>query len=235
MDKSLCDQIARFMDKYGIGKSEYGALMDAIGKKQAFLHRLYEHHLIYDFPISNPENIMDFLVHEFSDLFTKNGLPIIPGELLKDAPTWLTKLTHNPNPCNNWNFLNGFDLLAGTISVYTASNKLRSAMMNEMSIESLGDVAKSIGVGVLELAIAISHANPLLLIGGLLEITAGIRGIFNDADVIYMQRQQYGLSMQFAIENNSIDSAISALSIEKSIQENSADEAIAKLGRMSFE
>ena len=99
MDKSLCDEIAAFMDKYGIGKSEYGKLMDALGKKKAFLHRLYEHHLIHDFPIKNPEDIIDFLVHEFSDLFTKNGLPIIPGELLEDAPAWLQKLTRNPNPC----------------------------------------------------------------------------------------------------------------------------------------
>jgi len=235
MDKSFCDQIASFMDKYGVGKSEHGILMDAIGKKKAFLHRLYEHNLIYDFPLNNPENMIDFMVHEFSDIFTKNGLPIIPGELLKDAPSWINQITHNPNPCNNWNFINGFDLLAGTVSIYTASKKLRSALMNEISVESLGDVAKSFGIGMFELAIAISHANPLLLIGGLIELTAGLSGLFNDADIIYMEKQQHGLSLEFALECNSIEVALDALSIERSLDSLSLESSIDKLSKMSFE
>jgi len=234
MDKSLCNQIYAFMDKYGIGKSEYGKLMDSIsfGKGQ-FVHRLYEHHLTYDFPIKNPENILDFLAHEFSDLFTKSGLPIIPGELLENAPSWLQRLTRNPNPCQNWNFLNGFDLLAGTISIYTASKDLRAALMNDMSVESLGDVARSLGVGVIELAVAISHANPLLLVGALMELTAGIKGIFNNGSVIYMQKLQYGLSLEFSLKQTSLESALEAISLYQSLEDISI-EASLKQVRMPF-
>jgi hypothetical protein len=235
MDKSICDQVASFMNKYNIGKSEFGKLMDALGKEKAFLHRLYEHHLIYDFPIKNPEHILDFLEHELSDIFTKNGLPIIPGELLKDASSWLIRLTRNKNPCKNWTFLNGFDLLAGTIAIYGASRDLRETFMNQMSVESLGDVAKTLGVGVIELAIAISHANPLLLVGALMQLTAGVKGIFNNGDVIYMERQQYGLSLEFAIENSSLEAALDALSIERSLETKSIEYAFKKANRMSFE
>ncbi len=235
MDQSLCDQVAAFMDKFGIGKSEFGRLMDAIGRDKAFLHRLYEHHLLYDFPLKSPENILDFLFHEFSDLFTKNGLPIIPGELLENAPHWLQQLTRNPNPCTNWNFVNGFDLLAGTVAIYSASKDLRAAFQNEMSVESLGDFARTIGVGALEMAIAMSHANPLLFIGGLMELTAGIRGVFNSGDVIHMQRQQHGLTLEFAIQHQSLESALNALSMEQAISADNLDWALRKSSRMSFE
>jgi len=195
MDKSICDKIAKFMDKHNIGKSEYGKLMDMVGReKGVFLHRLYGHHLVYDFPINQPEHIIDFLVHEFSDLFTKNGLPIIPGELLENAPGWLKKLTITTNePCKNWNFINGFDLLAGTIAIFTASRDLRSAIVNEMSVESLGDFAKTIGVGIFELAVAISTANPLLLIGSIIELTAGIKTPLWRRLIDYLLSKKYSL------------------------------------------
>ena len=43
-----------FMDANTIGKSTVGALMDAAGRGRGVMaHRLYGHHLIYDFPINN--------------------------------------------------------------------------------------------------------------------------------------------------------------------------------------
>lgn len=236
MDKSICDKIAAFMNKYNIGKSAHGKLMDQVGRhKRFFVHRLYGHHLIYNFPIKKPENISDFLIHEFSDLFTKNGLPIIPGEFLKDAPGWLKNLTSSTEPCKNWNFINGFDLLAGTVAIFTATRDLRSAIMNEMSVESLGDFAKTIGVGAIELAVSMSMANPLLLLGAILELTAGIKGIFNDGDLIYMQRQQYGLSLNFSLRNSSLESALKALSIDTSLERLSIEHSLKELNRKSFE
>lgn len=236
MDKSLCDRIAVFMDKHNIGKSEYGKLMDMIGReKGVFLHRLYGHHLFYDFPINDLEHSVDFLVHEFSDLFTKNGLPIIPGELLENAPKWIKNISMASEPCKNWNFVNGFDLLAGTIAVYTASRDLRLAFTNEMSVESLGDFAKTIGVGAFELATAISTANPLLLIGALLELTAGVKGIFNDGDLIYMKKQQYVLSLEFSLKNSSIDAALSAISLSRALENVSIENALRQSNKFSFE
>jgi len=236
MDVSICDKIFKFMDKYNIGKSEYGKLMDLAGReKGVFLHRLYGHHLVYDFPFSQPEHIIDFLEHEFSDLFTKNGLPIIPGELLENAPGWLKKLSITNEPCKSWNFINGFDLLAGTIAIFTASRDLRSAILNKMSVESLGDFAKTIGVGIFELAVAMSTANPLLLIGSIIELTAGIKGIFNDGDIIYMEKQQHSLSLKFALQNSNLESALKALSIDNSLRETSITTSQAQTNRFSFE
>jgi len=236
MDKSICDKIAAFMDKYNIGKSEFGKLMDMAGReKGAFLHRLYGHHLIYNFPIKKPGNIPDFLIHEFSDLFTKNGLPIIPGELLKDAPGWLKSLTSSTQPCKNWNFINGFDLLAGTVAIFTATRDLRSAIVEKMSVESLADFAKTIGVSAMELAVSMSTANPLLLLGAILELTAGIKGIFNDGDLIYMRRQQYGLSLTFSLRNCSLESALEALSIDTSLDNLSIERSLYEVNRKSFE
>ena len=91
-----------FMNKYDIGKSAYGSLMDKAAEgQQVIAHRLFGHHLIYDFPINDKKEIAAFLEHEFSDLFTKQGLPIIPGEVLHDAGMikYCNSLT------NNWNFI----------------------------------------------------------------------------------------------------------------------------------
>lgn len=236
IDPALCDRIYTFMDKYSIGKSEYGKLMDLAGReKGVFLHRLYGHHLIYDIPIANPDNMVDFLVHEFSDLFTKNGLPIIPGELLENAPEWLKNLTLKTEPCKNWNFINGFDLIAGTVAIFRASCGLRAAIMNEMNVASLGDFARTIGVGVMELAIAMSTANPLLLLGAILQLTAGVKGIFNDGDVIYMQKHQYALSLEFSLQNASVEAASKALSIDTSLDSISIEHSLRKISKWSFE
>lgn len=234
MDKSICDQIKKFMDYYGIGKSEYGALMDAAGKKE-FVHRLYAHHLIYDFPYRNPDKVLDFLIHEFSDLFTKNGLPIIPGEFLENAPKWLSKITKNPCPCKNWNFINGFDLLAGTIVIFSASRDIKLALMEELCIESLGDIAKTFGVGIVEFAIAISTANPLLLLGSLLELTAGARAIFNNVDVIYMQNKLNSLTLEFSLKQSNLDDYIRMNSLEFAVEQNSLENYITNISRYSFE
>ncbi len=236
LDKPICDQIAAFMDKHNIGKSAYGKLMDQVGREQGvFLHRLYGHHLLYDFPIKNPENIIDFLVHEFSDLFTKGGWPIIPGEFLENAPEWLRRLTVTAGPCKNWNFINGFDLLAGTIAIFTASVDLRRAMTGKLTVESLGDFAKTLGVGIFELAISMSTANPLLLLGALLQLTAGVRGIFNNGDVIQMQKHQHGLSLTFALKNASLEAAQQALSLGRTLEDGSLRRSLQRASRRSFD
>lgn len=233
---SICDNIYAFMAKYKIGSSEFGKIMDMAGaEKGVFLHRLYGHHLLYDFPWKNPEHTIDFLVHEFSDFFTKNGLPIIPGEFLENAPKWLKKICITNQPCKSWNFINGFDLLAGTIAIYTAGKDLQLALANELSIDTVGDFAKMFGVGAIEFAIAISTANPLLLLGSLLQITAGVRALFNDGDVIYMQRQQFGLSLKFSLQICSLEAALQTLEIDRSHNSLSLENSINQQSRMSFE
>ena len=51
--------IYEFMQMYNIGQSAFGQLIDSVGRNEA-VHRLYGHHLIYDFPIDHPEHIWQF-------------------------------------------------------------------------------------------------------------------------------------------------------------------------------
>lgn len=225
------DKIYKFMKTYDIGESAYGALMDAAAEgKHVMAHRLFGHHIIYNFPIDEPEKIYSFLEHELSDLFTKQGLPIIPGEIIKNKNllSYCDKLT------NNWNFINGFDLLAGTIAIYQGGKKLIAAYNEEFSIDSLSELARNIGVGVLELALSLSSANPFLLIGSVLQLCAGIKGIMNDSAVIYMAKINYNLTVEFALDNLSVNQALYEISVEKALHDISVLKALDDLSPGSF-
>ena len=91
------------------------------------------------------------------------------------------------------------------------------------------------GVGIFELAIAMSTTNPLLLIGALIELTAGIRGIFNDGDLIYMEKQLHSISLQFSLQNNSIESALRAISLESTLHNISLDNTLEQVSKYPFE
>ncbi len=204
------DEIYAFMKRFGIGESAYGKMMDAAAKgKGVMAHRLYGHHLAYDFPIQDPAHIWDFLEHELSDLFTKQGLPILPGELVENTPLlkYCARLT------DNWNFLNGFDVLSAVASIHQASADLRSAISESMSVDTLPDMARTLGLGAIELALAVSSANPFLLIGAVLELTAGIRGFCNSGAQIYMRIQTDCLAIEFDVDSLNLQKATDKLLI----------------------
>jgi len=205
------DQIYAFMKKYDIGESTFGRLMDALGRHEA-CHRLYRHHLIYDFPFDKPEQIWNFLEHELADLFTKQGLPIIPGEILKHNGLlkYCNSLSHN------WNFVNGFDILSGTLSIYGGGSLLKKAVEYKISIDTFEDFAKQAGIGALELAIALSTANPFLLLGAGLQLAGTIKGILNDSTVILFGRLQEGLTVEFALQEMSVEHELDEMSVETS-------------------
>jgi hypothetical protein len=206
------------MDKFEIGHSAYGKMMDEVGKtKRVLAHRLYGHHLIYDFPFSSPENIPAFLEHELSDLFTKMGLPIIPGELLENTPL----LKYCKKLKNNWNFVNGFDILAGTIAIWQGVEKVSEAFNYELTIDTFSDFAKTFGVGALELAIALSSANPFLLIAAGLHLTSGIRALFNDSATIKFRTNINTLFIEFSVDAFNIQRYIATYSIQNEIKEYS--------------
>jgi hypothetical protein len=199
------DEIYTFMDKYDIGCSTYGKMMDAIGRaKNTVAHRLYGHHLIFDFPYASPQNIPAFIEHEFSDLFTKMGLPILPGELIENTPLlkYCNKLT------KNWNFINGFDLLSGTIAIWQGIERTTEAFNYELSIDTFSDFARTFGIGTLEFAIAISSANPLLLIAASLHLTSGIRALFNDGSTILFRKNLKSILMEFSLDSLNINKYI---------------------------
>lgn len=218
--------IYNFMEKNSIGKSTYGALMDAAAKgKGVIAHRLYGHHLIYDFPINNLNEVAPFLSHLFSDLFTKQGLPILPSKILED----LGLLKCCDKLKGSWNFVNGFDILAGTVSIYQGIDKFKRAFSEEFSVETFEDFANTLGVGALELAISLSTSNPFLLIGSILHLTSGIRGMLNDNSMVYLKNLHYGLSLEFSINKLDVNKRIKIYSAQESIKKFQLEEHIKKL------
>lgn len=220
-------EIYDFMDAYDIGKSAYGQLMDQAGKgKHVMAHRLYGHNLVYDFPIDELSNANDFFEHLMSDLFTKQGIPIFPGEILKNVG--LLKACDKLK--GSWNFVNGFDILTATISIYKGFEKFKKAYAGVESVDDFKDLANTFGVGALELAIALSTANPFLLIGSVLHLTAGLQGLLNDGTVIYFTRLHNKLSVSFSVDALNINLYLDSISLDASLNGLSIDDAIDNIG-----
>jgi hypothetical protein len=216
-------EIYNFMNKYEIGHSAYGKMMDAVGRtKHVLAHRLYGHHLIYDFPYNSPENIPVFLEHELSDLFTKTGLPVFPGDLLENTPLlkYCSKLT------KNWNFVNGFDVLAGTIAIWQGVEKVSEAFNYELTIDTFSDFAKTFGVGALEVAVALSSANPFLLIAASLHLTSGIRALLNDSATIKFRKNIDTLFIEFSIDSFNVKKYIKQYNINNEVGDLSINKTV---------
>lgn len=129
------------------------------------------------------------------------GLPIVPGEILEN--TKLIKYCKHINK-PNWNFINGFDILAATVSIYSGSKKYLEVINEEIAVEDIKDVANTLGVGIIKLAIACSTANPFLLIGSFLHIASGIRGIFNDGGIIFFNKVTNHYRLEVVSHSHSI-------------------------------
>lgn len=220
------NEIYKFMKKFNIGESNYGKIMDAAAKdKGVIAHRLYGHHLIYDFPIDSPQNLEPFMEHIFSDLFTKQGIPIIPGEMLEN--TNLLKFCDKLN--ESWNFVNGFDILVGTVAIYQGFDKLKRTFNNTMSVDDLKDFANTIGAGALEVAIAMSTCNPFLLIGGALHLTSGLKGMINDGAVIYFNNIRKDLTIEFSMNTLNIEAYVKKYSIANSLNNVSINKSLSEI------
>lgn len=177
--------IYQWMKDYGVGESTYGALMDAIGRKGGvFDHRHFGHHIVYNFPLGSIENAPDFMEHLISDFFTKQGLPIIPGEILENSG--IRELCSVQTL--RWNFVNAFDLLAGTLAIYGGSRNIKAYWNGDNSIESFTTLAKLLGIGATELAIAVSTQNPFLLIGAIMHIAGTTKGLLTSPSKAYFRR-----------------------------------------------
>ena len=180
------DYIYRWMKNNGIGESAYGRLIDSFGQKPGvFYHRLHGHHPVYDFPISNPEDIPDFLEHIFiSDFFTKQGLPVIPGEIMEN--NFVKQIFNDVGM--DWNFVNAFDLLAGTLAIYNNYKITSQYWSGTASLDSLHEIAKILGVTTIHIALAFSSHNPLLLLSSLISVAGTLKGLLNNKQVIYFKK-----------------------------------------------
>jgi hypothetical protein len=191
------DQIYAFIEEHDIGKSAYGRLMDtAANGKGVINHRLYGHHVIYDFPLQRPDQIPEFAEHLFSDAFTKTGLPLVPGQALEDT----TLMEYCDRLSRSWDFVNGFDVLSATVSIYRGQSQLRDARKELDSIETFPEFAKSVGFPAVEFAIAMSTANPFLAVGSALNATATIKKLVTSSSVAYFHRvnRKYRLDIQLS-------------------------------------
>lgn len=214
-NKEVSTGIYEFMKKFNIGESEYGKIMDLAAEgKHVMAHRLYGHHLIYDFP-ADFKDVPDFMSHIFSDLFTDMGIPILPGEVLEN--TRLLDYCKSINS-SNWNFINGFDILAATASIYSSSRKFIDVINEKTVVEDFKDLANTVGIGALELALACSTANPFLLVGSFLHIASGVQGIMNDGGIIYINK----MTDHFRLEVVANDLTLETLA-EKNYLENKAN------------
>lgn len=178
--------IYQWMKDYGVGESTYGKLMDALGRQPGiFDHRHFGHHLIYDFPLCCPENIPDFLEHLLiSDLFTKQGVPTLPGEFLKFSGI--------QEYCSiqtlRWNFVNAFDLLSGTLAIYGGYKNIKEYWNGDVSIDSFAELAKQLGIGGTELAIALSTQNPFILLGAAMQLAGTAKGLITSPSKAYFRK-----------------------------------------------
>lgn len=178
--------IYQWMKDYGLGESAYGKLMDAVGRRKGvFDHRHFGHHVVYDFPFGNLDNAPDFIEHLLiSDFFTKQGIPIIPGEFLESSGIREFCKVQTLR----WNFVNAFDLLAGTLAIYDGCRNIKTYWNGDNSIESFAELAKQLGVGTTELAIAVSTQNPFLLIGAALHLAGTTKGILTSPSKAYFRK-----------------------------------------------
>ncbi|HYX09702.1 MAG TPA: hypothetical protein VE912_23440 [Bacteroidales bacterium] len=200
------DYIYKWMKLNGIGESSYGKYLDALGRKpDVFYHRLYGHHLIYDFPIQNPENIPDFLEHVLiSDFFTKQGLPIIPGDII-EIPE-VKSLFHKVSL--KWNFINGFDLLTGTLAVYNNYKISSDYFKQEASIEKIDELAKILGISGIHIALALSTFNPLFIISAVISGAGALVGLLNNPYKIYFRQVAQKYAVFLSVNSYNIDSVI---------------------------
>jgi hypothetical protein len=211
-------EIARFIDQCNWGKSDYGRLMDAAGSHK-LAHRLFGHHPIADFPLGEMSKTGDFVGHLLSDLFTRQGLPILPGELLQD----MQMLKACNRLTENWNFLNGFDLLSGTVAIFSGGKQLLRASEELTSLDTAGEIAREFGIGTAELLVAISTCNPLLLIGAALQLTSAVRGILNDGSTILINRGLNGFTVDFQHCSLSLEQLMTNCSVETEQDKLSAE------------
>jgi hypothetical protein len=190
------EQIYEFIEAHEVGKSAYGRLMDAAANGKGVVnHRLYGHHAIYDFPFQRPDTIPDFAEHLFSDAFTKMGLPLLPGEALEHPALqeYCDSLTRS------WDFMNGFDVLAATVSIYRGQFRLRSGWKEIDSIETFSEFAKSTGFPAVELAVAMSTANPLLAVGAAFNALATVKKLATSSSVAYFHRVNHGYRLDIQL------------------------------------
>ncbi|MDA0266861.1 MAG: hypothetical protein O3A14_07835 [Cyanobacteria bacterium] len=178
-DYAVAEKISKSLLE-STGKTLTGHWMDCTGPYQSLypqgvsvgLHRIKNHHFLTDaFKVFRDPNlnIIDFYKHLGTDIVTKNGLPILPEDVIRELATVIGT---TPSKITPWLSLNILDVGASIYAISHAGSNLTSIISGSANW-GLGYAANTFGVGALEIAVGIQTTNPILISSGAIDIACG--------------------------------------------------------------
>ena len=162
------------------GKTLTGHWMDCTGVYEPFypqgisggLHRIKNHHFLTDAikAWQSPDlSVVDFYKHLATDIVTKNGLPILPEECVRNLASLLGTTPTKIAPWLNFNILDtGASIFAFG---HTGSNVV--SIVGGTAEWGAGYAANTLGAGALKIASGIPTQNPILIGCGAVDIACG--------------------------------------------------------------
>ncbi|PZO53320.1 MAG: hypothetical protein DCF15_12845 [Phormidesmis priestleyi] len=162
------------------GKTLTGHWIDCTGPYQSLYpqdvsvgwHRIRNHHFLTDAlkVFQNPDlSVVDFYKHLGTDIVTKNGLPILPEECVRNLASLLGT---TPTKIAPWISFNVLDTGASILAVsHTGSNIV--SVMSGTAQWGVGYATNTFGVGVLKIAAGMPTHNPILIGCGAADIACG--------------------------------------------------------------
>ena len=135
-------------------------------------HRIDGHHFITDaVEVINDErlSIVDFGSHLGTDIVTKNGLPLLPGDTVREIAV---SLGISPSQVMPWVSINILDGVGGFFAFQDTFNKLTYIYSGSMEW-GWETAISTLGVGTIKVASGLASTNPLLVASGSVDVVAG--------------------------------------------------------------
>lgn len=162
------------------GKTLTGHWIDCTGPYQSLYpqdvsvgwHRIRNHHFLTDAlkAFQNPDlSVVDFYKHLGTDIVTKNGLPILPEECVRNLASLLGT---TPTKIAPWISFNVLDTGASILAVsHTGSNIV--SVMSGTAQWGVGYATNTFGAGALKVVAGMPTHNPILIGCGAADIACG--------------------------------------------------------------
>lgn len=154
-------------------KTSTGVWMDSLGVDQ-FYHRWRGHHLIADGwkALASSDHSLPAFGYELAkDAVTFHGLPLLPDSAVSFLSRTLNVSVHDIMP---WVLKNPFDLTIGILAAGEAGYDVFLAFTGQMEW-GVRTAFFTFGTGTAEIAIGVGTKNPLLVMAGIGEYTAGVK------------------------------------------------------------
>jgi hypothetical protein len=175
--------------------------MDAAGRDQ-FYHR-YANHSPFDlFKVLGHQDLkaIDFGKHLLLDVITIQGIPIFPEQIIRGLARILETNIHTIAP---WVQFNIFDIALGAYLNVAAIKSLNAALIGELPW-NLDTAIRTFGVGSLEIAGGISAKNPMWIIAGTVDVSAGSVAMYKH----YSQPLLWGIPVVDIARSTAIGAAV---------------------------